>query len=349
MCLSSGALGGSAPVADRSMATAGASVPQKVETFRNFAGQLAAQLTEQLCQEYEREVAVMVNDVNTYRNELCRCAELVGLQLGRERQLHGMLEKVADHQTNIASSAQNLAYQSPSSRDLHDLVDQVSEQYAGVMNSALMGVSEAHNVAAQHAQTAKQLQEPMISAENEFARICQLLAAPEIEARLPEPMVEAPPSPKISWRSPAPSANRQADPSLWRSAASTADASLWRAAGNGDAAPLGHSKRLHSGMQTPPYGGRTPPYGGWAPTPPQSLQMPPNAAMLPPQGPPHAEMMPPQGGPPQGLPPHAGMGPPMNMRQPMAHRPFTGGPPAQPMYAPGGHGAMMSIGTTAFR
>lgn len=164
-------------------------IQQKVTAFRAFAGQLAAQVVEQLCQEYEREVAQLFNDVSMYRNELTRCAELLGHQLGRERQLHEMLEKVANHQTDVASSAQYLAQQSPNAQQLHDLVEHVSGQYAGLMNSALQGVSQAHTVAAQHAESAKQLQEPMISAENEFTRICSLLQQPTIEERAPAPTV----------------------------------------------------------------------------------------------------------------------------------------------------------------
>lgn len=125
-----------------------APLPQQVQVFQSFVNELAAQFLEKLSEEYEREVAVLFNDVSMYRSELTRCAELLGHQLKRERQLHGMLEKAADLQTNVASSA--------------------------------------HNVAAQHVESSQRLQESMVSAENEFARLCQLLQTPMIEDRLQE-------------------------------------------------------------------------------------------------------------------------------------------------------------------
>jgi hypothetical protein len=166
---------------------------QKIAAFRNFATQLAGQVVEQLCQEYEREVSVMWNDLVQYRNELGRVAELLGTQLQRERSLHEMLEGMAGHHANIANSAQMAAQQSPNAKHLHAMVDQIMGEHSHHVNSTLQGVSQAHAVAQSHAQNAKQLQEPLISAENEYNRIMNLLSQPMIPTAAPEPVrVQAP-------------------------------------------------------------------------------------------------------------------------------------------------------------
>lgn len=164
-------------------------IPQKVGAFRDFAMQLAVQVVDQLCVEYEREVSQLYNDCLVYRHELERVAALLGSQLLRERELHNMLEKMADHQGNIASSAQMLAQQSPNSQALHELVDQLVAQHQGILGSTLQGMTQAHSVAHAHAAHAKQLQEPLISAENELVRITQMLQVPMINEVTPAPTV----------------------------------------------------------------------------------------------------------------------------------------------------------------
>lgn len=158
---------------------------EKINAFRSFATQLAGQVVEQLCQEYEREVSIMWNDLVQYRNELGRVAELLGGQLHRERQLHEMLEAMAGHHANIANSAQVAAAQSPNSASLHDMVDQLFGQHNAIVNSTLQGVSQARAIVDSHAQSAKQLQEPLISAENEYNRIMSILASPIVSATSP--------------------------------------------------------------------------------------------------------------------------------------------------------------------
>jgi len=153
-------------------------VLQKVTAFRSFLSQCLSQVADQVVQEFEHEVSKLHNDISMYRHELNRCAEILGHQLGRERQLHVLLEKQAEHQTSLASSTQFLALQKPTSQQLHDLVEQMSSQFEGVLGTALQGASQASVFSAHALESAKQLQEPMISAEHEFARICQLLQVP---------------------------------------------------------------------------------------------------------------------------------------------------------------------------
>eukprot|EP00928_Gymnodinium_smaydae_P070452 TRINITY_DN54282_c0_g1_i1.p1 TRINITY_DN54282_c0_g1~~TRINITY_DN54282_c0_g1_i1.p1 ORF type:complete len:277 (-),score=48.90 TRINITY_DN54282_c0_g1_i1:149-979(-) len=160
----------------------------KVQAFRQFAQQLAAQVADQLCMEFEREVSVLTTDVMTYRNELARVAELLANQLGRERQLHSLLESLAGHHLSIANNA-NLAMQQqqPDRRQLHDMVEQMFGMHADVMNATSQGVNQALEVSQSHAMQAKQMQDTLISAEGELNRIMQLLSAPPVNAVTPLP------------------------------------------------------------------------------------------------------------------------------------------------------------------
>lgn len=175
-------------------------VKQKVGAFRDFVAQLTAQVTEQVCQEFEREVSQLFEDCTLYRNELTRCAELLGHQLGREKQLHQLLANMADHHANVATSVNVMAQQAPNHQQLHDIVDSMCGQHVDILNSTLQGVNHAHSVAQSHAQTARQHQESMISSENEFNRIVQLLQTPIIEERLPEATWAALPGTPTSLR-----------------------------------------------------------------------------------------------------------------------------------------------------
>eukprot|EP00929_Paragymnodinium_shiwhaense_P102889 TRINITY_DN66115_c0_g2_i1.p1 TRINITY_DN66115_c0_g2~~TRINITY_DN66115_c0_g2_i1.p1 ORF type:complete len:309 (+),score=45.06 TRINITY_DN66115_c0_g2_i1:93-929(+) len=161
----------------------------KVEAFRSFASQLAGQVVEQLCQEFEREVAIMFEDILQYREELRRVADLLGSQLHRERQLHDMLETMAGHHANIHEAAHIAARQQPGTAALHDLVDQLFGQHQAALGSTLKGADTARSIAETHAMSSSQLQEPLISAENEYTRIMQLLSVPLVPDASPSPVI----------------------------------------------------------------------------------------------------------------------------------------------------------------
>merc|ERR550537_1071531 len=91
-------------------------VQQKIQAFRDFAMQIANQVSEQLCNEYEREMSNLWNDVLMYRNELDRVAQLLGTQLEREKKLHGVIEQMVGHTNNVNQHAQSLASQQPGSQ-----------------------------------------------------------------------------------------------------------------------------------------------------------------------------------------------------------------------------------------
>eukprot|EP00913_Durusdinium_trenchii_P022125 g20789.t1 len=56
-------------------------VAPRVNAFRNFL----AQVCDQLCAEFEREVMQMSEDIVMYRGELAKCADLLAYQLGKDR------------------------------------------------------------------------------------------------------------------------------------------------------------------------------------------------------------------------------------------------------------------------
>lgn len=161
----------------------------KVDAFRGFASQLQGQVVEQLCQEFEREVGIMWNDLVQYRHELERVADLLGQQLIRERQLHEMLDAMAGQHATFANTASMAASQTPNSQALHEMVEQLFGQHSAAMNSTLQGVSQARQIAETHAASAKQLQEPLITAENEYNRIIQMLSTPMIPGQAPRATV----------------------------------------------------------------------------------------------------------------------------------------------------------------
>lgn len=164
-------------------------VQQKINAFRDFASQLAAQVTEQLCTEFEREMGAMWNDVLMYRNELDRVAQLLGTQLEREKKLHGVIEQMVGHSANVHQHAQMLAQQKPGSNELHGWLEQVLGQHADLLNQTVAGVGQTSQILQNHAMNAQQMKQETISTENEFMRIIELLRQPPISGAAPAPTV----------------------------------------------------------------------------------------------------------------------------------------------------------------
>merc|ERR1719215_1230305 len=120
-------------------------VAQKIEAFRHFASQLATQVTDQLCNEYEREVSQMWNELVLYRTELERVEELLGAQLEREKKLHGVIEEMVAHSSNLNDHAKNLATMQPGQSDqLHSFLDQFTGRHSDILQQTLNGVGQAN-------------------------------------------------------------------------------------------------------------------------------------------------------------------------------------------------------------
>jgi len=168
-------------------------VQQKIEAFRNFASQLASQVVEQLCVEYEREMSQMWNDLLMYRNELDRVAQLLGSQLEREKKLHGTIEQMVGHSAGVHQQAAMMAQQQPGSEQLHQWLEQFMGQHKDIMNQTVAGVGQANQVLAGHAANAGAMKQDAVSAENEFMRIVSLLRQPMVSNATPAPTIAAVP------------------------------------------------------------------------------------------------------------------------------------------------------------
>lgn len=188
------------------MAMAQGQAPQvnvKVEGFRSFVQTLFAQVGEQMCAEFEREVAQLTDDVATYRTELARCGELLAMQLGREKQLHGMLESIAGNSGTLVGNVNDIGKTHEQLHDskskMHDMVEQMFGHSAMAVSSAVQGVSEAHMQTHTHLQQAKEMQNQALTAENELNRIMSILTQPPVVAGQVLPT-----GPRTDYRVPAP-------------------------------------------------------------------------------------------------------------------------------------------------
>lgn len=159
----------------------------KMGAFRDFASSLAGQLVEQVCQEFEREVSVMYNDLVIYRGELERLAELLGAQLNREKDLHMRLGQMGELHSASVAQIEQLARQQPDTGMLHDLVEQMHSGHLSVTSAHLNGANQSQMAASNHVQQAQELQKPLYSAETEYNRIVQLLSQPLIPGASPAP------------------------------------------------------------------------------------------------------------------------------------------------------------------
>lgn len=189
-------------------------VQQKINAYRDFAERFAAQLVESMTAEFAREAGELWNDVCMYRDELDRVAQLLGSQLEREKKLHGVIEQMVGHSQNVQNQAFSLAQRRSPSDQVHQMLEQHMASHNDLMNQTLQGVSEANQALGAYYQGAQQFKEPMVTAENEFMRIVEMLRNPPIhEARGP-PMpgqIQSPPS-YMSSQMPPPSVGQLARP-----------------------------------------------------------------------------------------------------------------------------------------
>jgi hypothetical protein len=166
----------------------------KVNAFRDFATQLALQVTEQLCTEFEREVGLITEELVMYRTELARCGELLAHQLHREKELHGMLENIAGNHGMLVASAAEVGKseqqrQEHQKQHMNEMVDQMIGNSSGIVNHTIGGMSEAHAVTQTHLQQAKELKNQSFTAENELNRILAILQQAPIQAQGPAPTI----------------------------------------------------------------------------------------------------------------------------------------------------------------
>lgn len=133
--------------------------------FREFVAQLAAQLSEQIIDEHEREVAMLHTEVSRLRSELSRVAELARSSLVRESQLQDQLEQAtqaqaADAQAAYVQHAQAVAH-AQATAQAH--VAQ-AQQRAQLMKDAVNQLSHSLQHLTVH-QNPQRSQEPMASGQ----------------------------------------------------------------------------------------------------------------------------------------------------------------------------------------
>jgi hypothetical protein len=139
---------------------------QKIQAFRDLAREVASQLVDKLCGEFEREVNQLYIDAEGHRKELARCSQFIGNHLDRERHLHEMLGNMIAHHATVVESVQSLAQQPLDNHRLQEMLEYMCGQHTNILNSALEGV-----VAQQNAANVLQQQRDLASAEVEFSKI----------------------------------------------------------------------------------------------------------------------------------------------------------------------------------
>jgi len=176
-------------------------VQQKMDAFRDFAQQIAGQVVDQMCAEFEREVQTLWNDVLMYRNELDRVSKLLGMQIERENKLHGAIEQMVGFFPNVVNQTQQMTAQRPDSLQLHRLLEEHMGKHAELLNQTVAGMGQASALLQQHAANTAQWKKETLSAESEFQRIEQLLASPPVSSAMPSPLGTTKPNMPVTPRS----------------------------------------------------------------------------------------------------------------------------------------------------
>eukprot|EP00933_Yihiella_yeosuensis_P006829 TRINITY_DN111642_c0_g1_i1.p1 TRINITY_DN111642_c0_g1~~TRINITY_DN111642_c0_g1_i1.p1 ORF type:complete len:271 (-),score=54.85 TRINITY_DN111642_c0_g1_i1:107-919(-) len=156
----------------------------KVQQFRQYTNARFAQAAEELCQEFEREVNILTEDLVLCRTELARCADLLASQLGREKELHKMLATIAGNTGSLVASAADIGQRHGASESvkvqMHEMVEQLFGHSQSLVQTAIGGVNDHHSIAHTHLLQAKELENKSLSAENELNRILAILRDPTI-------------------------------------------------------------------------------------------------------------------------------------------------------------------------
>eukprot|EP00931_Biecheleriopsis_adriatica_P063089 TRINITY_DN38161_c0_g2_i1.p1 TRINITY_DN38161_c0_g2~~TRINITY_DN38161_c0_g2_i1.p1 ORF type:complete len:334 (+),score=64.69 TRINITY_DN38161_c0_g2_i1:54-1004(+) len=152
----------------------------KVNAFRNYC----LQITEQLCAEFEREVAQLTNDVLRYRAELARCADLLAFQLGKEKQYHVMLENIAGNTSALVGRASEVGQKhhvnEPMKQQMHQMLEQMLQGSTGAFAEGFGNLDECRQMAESHLMTSAQLQNQSEAVQKELSNILETLNMPPV-------------------------------------------------------------------------------------------------------------------------------------------------------------------------
>lgn len=152
----------------------------KVNAFRNYC----MQVVDQLCNEFEREVSQMTQDIVRYRGELARCADLLAFQLGKEKQYHNMLENIAGNSSTLVGKAAEVGQKHSANEgvkmQMHQMLEQMFEGGKGVYAEGFGTLDEHRQIAETHLQTSAELQNQSAAISKELENILQALQVPPV-------------------------------------------------------------------------------------------------------------------------------------------------------------------------
>jgi len=169
----------------------GGDVAPKVNAFRNFM----LNVTEQVCQEFEREVRQMSEDIVKYRGELARCADLLAFQLGKEKQYHGMLENICNNTSVLVGKSSEVGQRHSGNEDAKRQMQQMLEDMfngsAGIHGGFHDEIDGHRQLSEQHLMTSRELQNQSEAVQKELDNILETLKMPPVSYNTP-PLVMGP-------------------------------------------------------------------------------------------------------------------------------------------------------------
>eukprot|EP00930_Biecheleria_cincta_P001596 TRINITY_DN102730_c0_g1_i1.p1 TRINITY_DN102730_c0_g1~~TRINITY_DN102730_c0_g1_i1.p1 ORF type:complete len:260 (+),score=52.82 TRINITY_DN102730_c0_g1_i1:88-867(+) len=167
----------------------GGDVPPSVRAFRQFMAQIA----EQVCQEFEREVRQMSEDIVKYRGELARCADLLAFQLGKEKQYHGMLENICSNTSVLVGRSSEVGQKHSGNEDTKRAMQQMLEDMFNGSIGAHGGfhgdIDEHRQLAESHLMTSSELQNQSAAVQKELDNILETLKMPPVSYAAPPAVV----------------------------------------------------------------------------------------------------------------------------------------------------------------
>jgi hypothetical protein len=169
----------------------GGDVAPKVSAFRAFM----MNITEQLCQEFEREVSQMSEDIVKYRGELARCADLLAFQLGKEKQYHEMLENVCSNTQVLVGRSGEVGQKHSGNEDqkraMMQMIDDMFDGSSGMHGGIHSHIDEHRYLAEQHLMSSSELQNQSKAVQQELDNILEALKMPPVSYNVP-PVVMGP-------------------------------------------------------------------------------------------------------------------------------------------------------------
>eukprot|EP00929_Paragymnodinium_shiwhaense_P023832 TRINITY_DN14830_c0_g1_i1.p1 TRINITY_DN14830_c0_g1~~TRINITY_DN14830_c0_g1_i1.p1 ORF type:complete len:260 (-),score=35.13 TRINITY_DN14830_c0_g1_i1:127-906(-) len=155
--------------------------------LRKWATDIAVDMINRVFAEFDHETALAFDELSQMRGELGRVAELLEVQLQRERQIHDLMDSLAHNHGVLANHTMNglMSSKHPSLEQLHHILDEVVGHNDAVVQDTLSKVLQVQAHADAHGSHASNLRGQSITTEHELSRVKQLLSMPVPGAKLP--------------------------------------------------------------------------------------------------------------------------------------------------------------------